>query len=243
MIKLTISYDGTNYCGWQKQKNGQSVQQVLEKALQDLTGKKIAITGSGRTDAGVHAEGQVASFNNSSLTIPPEKFAKALNTFLPYDVRVLSSEEASKDFHAVKSAKRKTYTYSFYVSQVEKPLLERYATKVDKMPDVDLMKKGAKIFIGEHDFACFKASGSSAKTTVRTIYDISISCEEEQLKITVTGNGFLYNMVRILSGTLLELGQGRLTLENLQNMLINKDRKSGGKTLCAKGLCLKSVEY
>lgn len=242
-ILLTVTYDGSNFCGWQVQKNGRSVQSVLETALTELTGEKIKVTGSGRTDAGVHAEKQFAHFDVEKSTIPAEKFYKALNTLLPEDVKVLSSKEVNSDFNARKSAKWKTYRYSFYISPVELPLKEKYAQRIDKKLDVELMRKSAELFVGEHDFKCFCASGSSVKTTVRKIKEILIQEKEDSLKITVTGNGFLYNMVRILSGTLLAIGQGKISEENVKEMLAFGKRKLGGKTLSAKGLCLVSVEY
>ena len=173
-IKLTITYDGTNYCGWQTQPNGLSVQSVLEQAIFSATGEKdIKIIGSGRTDAGVHATGQVAHFDTKS-SIPPEKFFKAINAHLPADVKVIKSERADEHFNARKSAKQKTYAYSFYFGQTELPLKERYATRLDYVPSVEQLEKIAQVFVGEHDFKCFNASGGGAKTTVRTIYSIEV---------------------------------------------------------------------
>ena len=157
-IKLTLGYDGTNYCGWQVQPNGVTVQQVLEDALKTATGESTRITGSGRTDAGVHAVGQVAHFDTES-SIPPERFYKALNAHLPLDIRVIKSERADDNFHACTSAKIKTYEYSLYFSEVEKPLKDRYAVKIDKKPDISVMKEFALELVGEHDFKAFCASG------------------------------------------------------------------------------------
>lgn len=241
-ISLTVSYDGTRYCGWQVQPNGITVQEQIEKAIFSATGEKVRVTGSGRTDAGVHAKGQVAHFDTES-SIPAEKFYKALNVFLPEDIRVLESCGRDQSFHACNGAKRKTYQYSFYVSEVENPLKDRYFVKLEKMPNLILMKEISTCFIGEHDFKAFCASGSSAKTTVRTIYDIGIKTCENDLVFTVTGNGFLYNMVRILVGTIIEAGYGKIKKEQVQKMLQTGERSLGGKTLPAKGLCLQSVEY
>lgn len=241
-IKLTLSYDGTNYCGWQRQKNKLTVQESVENAVFFATGEKTTVTASGRTDAGVHAAGQVAEFNTSS-NIPPEKFYKALNVYLPNDVKILSSEKAEDGFHAVKSAKKKTYEYSFYLSEVPLPLKERYALCLDRRPNLSKMKKTASLLIGEHDFKAFSATGSSAKTTVRTIYGIEITENGDEIKIAVTGNGFLYNMVRIIAGTLLRAGYGDVSENDVSTALISGDRKLLGKTLPAKGLCLKSVIY
>lgn len=242
MIKLTLSYDGTNYCGWQKQKNGVSVQEIVEKALKELTGKEISVVASGRTDAGVHAEAQVVSFEYDG-NIPPDRLYLALNTILPNDVKSISSKEVEDSFNARKSAKKKTYVYSFYVSKTILPLLERYATLVKEKPDLDLMKKASKLLIGKHDFSAFCSVGSSVKTTTRTIYSIDVFEEGNLIKVCVCGNGFLYNMVRIIAGTLLEIGQKKRTEESIVKALESGKRELLAKTLPAKGLSLKSVEY
>ena len=242
-VKLTVSYDGTSYCGWQVQPNGISVQQVLEDALEKVAGVKIKTVGSGRTDAGVHAKGQVVDFETPFENIPAEKFYKALNVYLPSDVKVLSSERVDNDFSAIKSAKSKTYSYFCYISNVELPLKERYAVKIDGNIDVEKMKEVALILIGEHDFKCMCASGSCAKTTVRTIYSIDIDFNGQDLVFSVKGNGFLYNMVRIMVGTLIDAGKGKITVEQVKEMLTSGKRALGGKTLPAKGLCLMQVEY
>ena len=244
-IMLTVAYDGSNYCGWQRQKNGISIEQVLEETLNKITGENIKITGSGRTDAGVHAKGQVASFESNS-SVPPEKFSKAMNSLLPSDIRVVKSEKAQADFDARKSAKRKTYAYTFYLGETENPLVDRYALFLEKTPDLSLMQECLDMFVGEKDFACFKASGSGAKTTVRTIYSATVSEEKENTKkivIRVTGNGFLYNMVRTLVGTALQYSYGKTNEKTVKEMLSTGNRKLCGKTLPAKGLCLESVEY
>ena len=241
-VKLLVSYDGTEYSGWQVQPNAISIQENVEKAVLLATGEKVRVTGSGRTDAGVHAQGQIAHFDTNS-SIPADKFFKALNVHLPRDIRVIKSESAPSDFHACNNAKKKTYEYSFYISSVEQPLKERYAVKLDKLPDIDKMKECAKSFIGEHDFKGFCASGSSAKTTVRTIYNLDVTSDGQTLTFSVTGNGFLYNMVRILVGTLIDVGNGKTEIEQVKEMIKTGERKLGGKTLPAKGLCLKNVEY
>ena len=242
-IKLTVTYDGTNYCGWQVQPNGTSIQEILEGAIEAVTGEtKIKVTGSGRTDAGVHALGQVAHFDTQS-SVPPQNFYRALNTKLPDDIKVTKSELASDDFSARRSAKKKTYTYSFYLGKTILPLKERYATHLEYEPSVEKLNKIAQIFVGEHDFKCFNASGGGAKTTVRTIYSIKIEKTDEDMKILVTGNGFLYNMVRTLVGTLLKFEKDKTNLSEIKTMLENGDRALCGKTLPAKGLCLTLVEY
>lgn len=242
-IKLTLGYDGTNYCGWQRQPNGESIQSRLEKAIETVIGKKVKVVGSGRTDAGVHANGQVAHFDADGTTIPPERYANALNTALPPDIRVYKSELVADGFNACRSAKKKTYKYSFYVSETENPLKERYALKISPKTNVDAMVNASEIFVGEHDFKAFKASGGTSKTTVREIYSVDFETDGQNLALCVTGNGFLYNMVRIMAGTLLAVGEGKLTEDGLRNMIKTGERKLGGKTLPAKGLCLEKVEY
>ena len=241
-IKLLVSYDGTNYCGWQVQPNGITVQEVIEKAIFCTTGEMVRVTGSGRTDAGVHAQGQIAHFDTLS-TIPPQKFYKAINVHLPSDIRILSSEQADDNFHACLNAKKKTYAYSFYFSETELPLKERYAVKADRTPDFEKMKRAAEILVGEHDFKGFCASGSGAKTTVRTVYGIDINADQNDFIILVSGNGFLYNMVRIIAGTLLAVGYGEITEEDVKTALSKGERINKVKTLPAKALCLMKVEY
>ena len=241
-IKLKICYDGTAYCGWQVQPNGVTVQQVVEQAVQLATGQKVRVTGSGRTDAGVHAQCQVAHFDTDS-TSPPKKMYKALNAHLPQDIKVLSSEQVEDDFHACTWAKKKTYCYSLYLSDVENPLRERYAVKVDGRLDLQKVQECAQVFIGEHDFKAFCASGSGAKTTVRTIYNIDIESQQEKLNVYVTGNGFLYNMVRIMVGALVGVGRGEMEIQDVEQMLKTGERHVNVKTLSPKGLCLMNVEY
>jgi tRNA pseudouridine38-40 synthase len=241
-VKLTISYDGTNYCGWQSQPNGNGIPEELEKAIKKLTGEKVSVVGSGRTDAGVHAEGQVASFSIEKATIPAKNYAKALNTVLPVDIRVVKSAKAKEDFCAINSAKKKTYKYTFYKSQIELPLKERYETQLAQKVNVERIKECAKLFVGEHDFKCFCASGSSAKTTVRTIYEIKVKNSKNGLEIFVTGNGFLYKMVRSLVGTLIAYGEEKIGKAEIEEML-KSGKKQKIRTMPAKGLCLISVKY
>ena len=242
-VKLTVSYDGTDYCGWQVQPNGVTVQEVLENALETVVGQRLKITGSGRTDAGVHAKGQVAHFETPFDNIPAEKFYKALNVHLPPDIKVLDSQLASDDFNARRSAKSKTYSYFCYLSNVEQPLKERFAVKLDRQPDIQKMQEVAKILVGEHDFKCMCSSGSGVKTTVRTIYSIDIEQQEDDITFSISGNGFLYNMVRIMVGILLDIGLNRLTEKDVEEMFITGKRKFSIKTLPAKALRLIKVEY
>ncbi len=242
-IMLTVSYDGTNYCGWQVQPNADTVQERIEKAIFAVTGESVRVTGSGRTDSGVHANGQTAHCTVQKDTIPAQKYARALNAYLPNDIRALKSVEVLEEFDACRTAKKKTYKYSCYISEIELPLKERYAVRLDKGLDIELMKKGALSFLGEHDFKGFCATGSSIKTTVRTIYALDIDYNGLDLTFRVTGNGFLYNMVRIIVGTLVKLGERKCALRDIEQMLISGNRDFGGKTVPAKGLCLESVEY
>ncbi len=241
-ILLTIAYDGTDFCGYQVQPNGRSVEQVLNDAIFSLTGEKVKSVASGRTDSGVHAFGQMVHFDTQS-TIPAKNFALALNPLLPKDVKVLKSQKVNGDFNARYSAKQKTYKYSFCVSQVENPLYSRYKSFIKQSPDIERMKKCAKIIEGTHDFKCFMASGSSVKDTVRTVYSVKVSKKGSFIDITVTGNGFLYNMVRIIAGTLLAVGEGRLSFKDLQKMLETGIRPVQAKTAEAKGLALVKVKY
>ena len=240
-VKLTVEYDGTNYCGWQIQPNGVSVQEKLQDALFCLTGEKISVTGSGRTDSGVHAKGQVASFSVKKENIPAENYASALNGLLPKDIRVIKSEREKEGFNARFSAKKKTYRYSFYVSDVERPLYERYATRTLPL-NVNEMRRAAAALVGEKDFKCFCAANSSVKDTVRTIYSLDVEESGEFIFVTVCGNGFLYNMVRIIAGLLAAVGEGKMTSAEAEKIVAGK-RRAAGKTMPAKGLCLLCVEY
>lgn len=243
---LTVAYDGTEYAGWQRQKNALSVQETLETALFSALGVQARMTGSGRTDAGVHAAGQTCHFD-AELSVPAEKLPDCLNRFLPASVRVIDGKEAKATFDCNRSAKRKTYCYSLYVSPREMPLKERYAVRVETAPSIELLKNAARLFEGEHDFKAFCASGSSVKTTVRTVYFVRVEESESyggrDLKIYVCGNGFLYNMVRTMVGELLDIANGKRTRESLELAYQTGKRELLGKTMPAKGLTLMSVEY
>lgn len=241
-ILLTIEYNGKRYEGWQAQPSGNTVQQTVEKAVFALTGEEVDLIASGRTDAGVHAEGQKAHFDTNT-TIPAEKFYKALNPLLPDDIKIISSQKVSDDFHARYWAKRKTYVYSVYVSDVERPLKEDFAVRIDKYLDEKKMQAAMDEFVGIHDFKCCLSSGSQVKNTQREIYYFNLIKTADGYRVEVCGNGFLYNMVRIMVGTVIKAGEGKITAEEIKNALLSGDRKSLGKTMPAKGLCLKSVEY
>ncbi|MBQ8726377.1 MAG: tRNA pseudouridine(38-40) synthase TruA [Clostridia bacterium] len=241
-VFLKIEYDGTNYCGWQIQPNGLSVQQVVEKAILSLTGEDVCITGSGRTDSGVHALGQVAHFDTQS-SIPAEKFASALNQFLPEDVKVVESYKVDSEMHARFSAKRKTYRYSVYQSKHPRPLIDRYSARVEFPLDISAMQKACQKFIGAHDFIGFSSTGSDVKDTVREIYSASVESCGEQIIFTVCGNGFLYNMVRIMAGTLVAVGLGKISPDEMDSVILSKNRKKAGATMPPRGLTLVNVEY
>lgn len=242
-VKIILSYKGTNYAGWQVQKNGLTVQEVLENALFKLTGTQIRTTCAGRTDSGVHARGQVAHFDIET-TIPAEKLPFVLNTMLPRDIRVLQAEEVPPTFNARYSAKGKRYIYNIYNSPHSSALNYEYTMHVPQKLDLDKMQQCAKRIEGTHDFKAFCAQGSSAKTTVRTVYGITIKeCEDNLIQIIVEGNGFLYNMVRIIAGTLIEAGKGKLTPEDIDNILLLKNRSLAGFTAEPQGLVLDEVFY
>ncbi len=243
-IKLTIEYDGTNYCGWQVQDNGPSIQAEIEKALLAITGEKIRINGSGRTDAGVHARGQTANFTTESR-VPAEKFSFALNSMLPRDIVIKDSAEVAPDFHARYSAIGKKYSYLINNSKFPSALLRNYAYHVDYCERLDIRKlrKAAEAFIGTYDFSGFMSTGSKVSDTVRTIYDISVEHENELIRFNFKGNGFLYNMVRIITGTLLYTGIGRINPEDIKSIILSKDRGRAGITVPACGLYLEEVYY
>ncbi len=243
-IKLTIEYDGTNYKGWQIQPNAPSVQEEIQKGILKLTGEAVELNGSGRTDAGVHARGQVANFFTVS-SIPAEKFPLALNSLLPMDITIKGSEEAADDFHARYSATGKIYSYTLLNSRFPSAILRNFAyhvTYCEKL-DIDKLNKASSYFIGTHDFCGFMAAGSHVKDTVRTIYDINVSTDGELIKLTYQGNGFLYNMIRILTGTLLYASIGRIPIEELPEIIKSKNRVRAGITVPACGLSLEKVLY
>lgn len=239
---VLLSYDGTEYGGWQIQKNAVTVQQKLTEALEDTLGYKVNVIASGRTDSGVHAKAQVCHFD-AQTSIPAEKLADALNARLPEDISVLRTVAAPSGFDAQSSAKEKTYCYRFYLSKRRLPLNDRYSVQVKYSVDLQKLKYAAKLFEGEHDFKAYCAAGSQVKTTVRRIYSIEVKNDGCNVAVYVTGNGFLYNMVRTLVGTLIYYAAGRLMEEDIVRSLEECDRNSVGKTMPAKGLTLESVEY
>lgn len=241
-VKLTVAYDGTAYCGWQVQPNGPTIEGEINRALFELTGEKIQVVGASRTDAGVHGLCNVAVFDTES-PIPGEKFSYALNQRLPEDIKIQNSCEVAADFHPRHQESRKTYQYSIWNAAFPNPTKRLYSHFTYGTLNIEAMQKAASYLIGEHDFKSFCATAAVVETTVRTIYDLSVEKKEEMVTITVTGNGFLYNMVRIIAGTLMEVGYGRLQPEKLQDILDARDREAAGPTAPAKGLCLVKYEY
>lgn len=241
-IKLIIEYDGTNYFGWQKQPNQISVQETIEEAIEKITKEKVDIYGSGRTDRGVHARGQVANFLTDSR-IPGEKFKDAINSVLAADIAITYSEEVDQSFHSRYSAKGKEYRYVFYNRRVPSPLLRNFAYHVPQKLHFDLMQEAADDLIGTHDFIAFMASGSSVKDTIRTIYNVHLSKDHEMIELRINGDGFLYNMVRIIAGTLVDIGIGKIDSKCIPEIISSKDRKNAGHTAPPHGLYLEKVLY
>ena len=241
-FRLIVEYDGTAYCGWQRQINGPSVQQELEEALARLTGETVSVTGSSRTDAGVHAMGLCAHFD-SATRIPADKIAFALNTMLPPDIRIRESSAAPEGFHARYAACGKVYRYSFYNSRHDCAIGRQYAAHVPVELDEKLMHEEAQALVGTHDFAAFAASGSVAKSTVRTIYRVKVTRSGDHVTLDVLGDGFLYNMVRIIAGTLMEIGTGKRAPGAIRAAIETGDRLALGQTAPAKGLTLMRVLY
>lgn len=241
-FKLVIEYDGTAYSGWQRQINGPSVQQTLEEALARLTGEKIGVVGSSRTDAGVHAYGLCAHFD-SATRVPPEKICFALNTMLPPDIRIRDSVLAPEGFHARFSTCGKVYRYTFCNARHACAIGRQYKAHAPMPMDEELMCKEAQSLCGKHDFAAFAASGSVAKSTVRTIYRAEVRRQGEDVVFTVLGDGFLYNMVRIIAGTLMEVGTGKRAPGCIARAISTGDRLQLGQTAPACGLALMRVLY
>lgn len=241
-IKLTISYDGTNYHGWQKQDGILTIQSIIEDAVYNITGEHVDLFASGRTDANVHALGQVANFKTNSKILP-EKFSLALNTKLSDDIRILKSEEVDLDFNSRFDAKKKTYLYQIYNTKILSPFYRLYSWHVPYALDISLMERALKELEGEHDFRAFMSSKSSVKSTVRTIYSTNIIKEDDIIKIEITGNGFLYNMVRIITGTIVEVGNKRRDISCIKEAISFGQRGFLGQTAKPQGLFLKEVQY
>ena len=241
-IKLTIEYDGKGFNGWQKQPNKPNIQGTIEQAIQSIVGHEVNLTASGRTDAGVHAISQVANFKTNSQ-IPIEKIAIAINSKLKKSIIIKKAEEVEETFHSRLNCKKKTYRYVINNSSQGTAIYRNLEYHIPNVLDVKKMQEAAKHFEGEHDFKAFKASGTSNKNSTRTIYKAEVKKQGDRIFIELTGNGFLYNMVRIIAGTLVDVGLGKLQPQDIPQIIESKKRENAGKTLQAHGLYLVSVEY
>ena len=241
-IFLEIAYDGSNYSGWQLQNNALSIQEVIDKALSEWLGEEIHTIGASRTDAGVHALGNVAVFDTESK-IPGEKFSFGLNSRLPDDICIQQSYEVPMDFHPRFTQTVKTYEYKILNRRFPDPTRRTDSLFYHGRLDVEAMNAAAACLVGPHDFKSFCAVNHDAKTTVRTIYAASVWKEDDMIYFQITGNGFLYNMVRIIAGTLIEVGKGNLKPSDMKKILEAKDRAAAGPTAPAHGLTLMEIEY
>ena len=249
-IKLTVSYDGTNYSGWQIQPNAPTIEAELDKAIASLTGENVHVIGASRTDAGVHGKGNVAVFDTGS-TIPADRFSYALNRYLPEDIQIQKSEEVDKDFHPRHCDTKKTYEYKISNTEFYLPQERRYSWHVQAKLDLEKMQEAANYLIGEHDFKSFASVHTQAETTIRTIYSIELIAKDKkegkdyqgEIIIRVKGNGFLYNMVRIIAGTLVGVGKGRFEPQYVKEMLEALDRTKAGETAPPQGLTLGEIQY
>ncbi len=241
-VKLIVAYDGTNYCGWQVQPNQTTVEGVLNATLREFFKEDITVIGASRTDSGVHAMGNVAVFDTETR-MPAEKISYALNQRLPEDIRIQKSEEVEADFHPRHQECRKTYRYRVVASEFPNPVKRLYTHFVYRALDLEKIREAASYLVGTHDFKSFCSVNTQVKETVRTIYDIQVKQIEDEVIFEVNGNGFLYNMVRIIAGTLLQVGMGAINPKDIPEILEAKDRTKAGPTAPAKGLMLVEIEY
>lgn len=244
-IKLTVAYDGTSYHGFQEQRGTSfsTIQETLEKCLGDLAGSRIQVIGAGRTDAGVHALGQVVNFNAARWPIPVQRIPIAMNGRLPQDIVVTEAREVPGEFHARFSARSKIYRYRVWNEPVPSPFHSRYCYFVKPPLDLEAMTMAAGYLVGEHDFKSFQAAGSTTKTTVRILWQAHVVRDGPEVHFVFRGNGFLYNMVRIMVGTLLQVGVGKIEPHRVQQVMQARDRVLAGPTAPPQGLCLEQVEY
>ncbi|MBQ6393518.1 MAG: tRNA pseudouridine(38-40) synthase TruA [Eubacterium sp.] len=244
--RLTVAYDGTAYHGWQEQANSITIESVLNETLSNVLKEEIHVIGASRTDAGVHAYGNVAVFD-SETRIPPEKIAYAVNPHLPSDIRIMRSEEVPADFHPRFTDSVKTYEYHIYRGRIMPPTRRLYAHQVPVPLDLEAMAEACRYIVGTHDFACFCAAKAQVNSTVRTVLDVQVHPgkpgAEEEIIIEVKGEGFLYNMVRIIVGTLLKVGVHAYPPEHVREIIESKDRREAGETVPAKGLFLREISY
>ena len=241
-VKLVVAYDGTNYHGWQVQDNGITIEEVLNRTISELVQEEIKVIGASRTDAGVHACGNVAVFDTESR-IPGDKFSFALNQRLPEDIRIQESCEVDADFHPRYADTVKTYEYNILNRRFELPTKRLYAAFCYYPMDIERMNQAAAYLVGEHDFKSFCSAGAQVQTTVRTIYAVNVTKADDMVHIRITGNGFLYNMVRIIAGTLMQVGTGLMEPEQVKEILEARDRSKAGPTAVAKGLTLVEIRY
>lgn len=241
-LLITIRYDGTDYHGWQVQPNGVTVQEMVQDAIEKVFGSRLDVTGCSRTDSGVHAN-MFCFHMDTELDIPCEKVPLALNTALPDDIAVLSCKEVDGDFHARYCAKGKRYIYRLYDSHLRDPFINRYSVQYKGKLNVEAMNEAAQSFVGKRDFSAFCASGSEVEDRVRTVYEMRVERIGNEVAVTVSADGFLYNMVRIMVGTLLEVSEGKLSAEDIKIALKTGKREQAGRTAAAKGLCLDRVFY
>lgn len=242
-VRLIVAYDGTNYCGWQLQPNGITIEEILNREIGRVTGEDIHIIGASRTDSGVHALGNVAVFDTNS-PIPPKRMAYALNQRLPEDIIVTKSDEVASDWHPrYQNFVKKTYEYHIYNAPVPNPLRRKYSAFVSFPMNVEKMRKGAEYLVGEHDFASFCNVRTNVTDTIRTVDSIDVIRTGPEIVIRITGNGFLYNMVRIIAGTLIRVGRGFYTPEKVKEILGEKKRTAAGVTAPAGGLVLVEIKY
>ena len=244
ILKITLQYDGTDFVGWQRQANGVSIQELVERALEPIEGQPVTVIGAGRTDAGVHAIGQVASVQLESA-IDAASLLRALNATLPDAVRVTAVDEAPPDFNARFAAVGKVYEYRIWNGPVVPPFERRYAWHVPQKLDLDRMREAGRALIGRHDFAAFRAAGSDVATSERTIRCVNLDAvgENEKVTLTVAGDGFLRHMVRAIAGTLVDVGLGRRPIDSVAAALASRDRAQAGATAPALGLFLVKVDY
>ena len=241
-IKLVVAYDGTNYRGWQLQPNGVTIEEILNRALSELLREPITVIGASRTDSGVHARGNVAVFDTENR-MAADKICFALNARLPDDIRIQSSEEVPADWHPRKANCTKTYEYKILNRKIAMPLERLYAHFCYFPLDVEKMQKGADYLVGEHDFKSFCTTRTQAEETIRTIYSLNVTKQEDMITIRISGSGFLYNMVRIIAGTLMKVGMGVYPPEHVAEILEARNRREAGQTAAARGLTLVSMEY
>lgn len=241
-VRLVVAYDGTNYHGWQKQDNGITIESELNRCLTALLGEEIEVIGASRTDSGVHALGNVAVFDTVNR-MPAEKISYALNQRLPEDIRIQKSETVADDWHPRHCSSRKTYEYRVYRGEFLMPVKRLYSYWTYRPLEVGKMQTAAAFLVGEHDFKSFCQTGAQVESTVRTLYSVEVEEQGADVVIRVCGNGFLYNMVRIIAGTLLEVGQGKRSPESMVDVLEAQDRSAAGPTAPAHGLMLMKYEF